>query len=101
MHLPKTGAKWRLPFAVGDGNHSLATAKTCWENIKESGKFTEEQLKTHPARYALVEICNLHSKALEFKPIHRLLTKVNVEDMLAFLMNSLKNKNLSVQRGMK
>ena len=61
-------------FAVGDGNHSLATAKTCWENIKKSGKFTEEQLKTHPARHALVEICNLHSEALEFKPIHRLLT---------------------------
>ena len=50
-------------FAVGDGNHSLATAKTCWENIKKSGKFTEEQLKTHPARHALVEICNLHSEA--------------------------------------
>ena len=45
-------------FAVGDGNQSLATAKTFWENIKKSGKFTEEQLKTHPARHALVEICN-------------------------------------------
>lgn len=86
-------------FAVGDGNHSLATAKTCWENIKKSGKFTDEQLKTHPARYALVEICNLHSKALEFKPIHRLLTKVNVEDMLAFFKEQLKEQGLESAEG--
>ena len=86
-------------FAVGDGNHSLATAKTCWENIKKSGKYTDEQLKTHPARYALVEICNLHSKALEFKPIHRLLTKVNVEDMLAFFNEQLKEQGLECAEG--
>ena len=86
-------------FAVGDGNHSLATAKTCWENIKKSGKYTDEQLKTHPARYALVEICNLHSKALEFKPIHRLLTKVNVEDMLAFFKEQLKEQGLECAEG--
>ena len=81
-------------FAVGDGNHSLATAKTCWENIKKSGKFTEEQLKTHPARQALVEICNLHSEALEFKPIHRLLTNVDVKDMLSFF------KAVNVKKGL-
>lgn len=86
-------------FAVGDGNHSLATAKTCWENIKKSGKYTDEQLKTHPARYALVEICNLHSNALEFKPIHRLLTKVNVEDMLAFFKEQLKEQDLESAEG--
>lgn len=86
-------------FAVGDGNHSLATAKTCWENIRKSQKFTDEQLKTHPARYALVEICNLHSKALEFKPIHRLLTKVNVEDMLAFFSEQLKEQGLECAEG--
>ncbi len=86
-------------FAVGDGNHSLATAKTCWENIRKSGKYTDEQLKTHPARYALVEICNLHSKALEFKPIHRLLTKVNVEDMLAFFKEQLKEQELESSDG--
>lgn len=81
-------------FAVGDGNHSLATAKTCWENIKKSGKFTEEQLKTHPARYALVEICNLHSEALEFKPIHRLLTNVDVKDMLSFFEAEITKQGL-------
>lgn len=86
-------------FAVGDGNHSLATAKTCWENIKKSGKFTDEQLKTHPARYALVEICNLHSEALEFKPIHRLLTNVDVKDMLSFFKAEIVKQGLESAEG--
>ena len=86
-------------FAVGDGNHSLATAKTCWENIKKSGKFTEEQLKTPPARYALVEICNLHSEALEFKPIHRLLTNVDVKDMLSFFEAEITKQGLESAEG--
>lgn len=86
-------------FAVGDGNHSLATAKTCWENIKKSGKFTEEQLKIHPARYALVEICNLHSEALEFKPIHRLLTNVDVKDMLSFFEAEITKQGLESADG--
>lgn len=86
-------------FAVGDGNHSLATAKTCWENIKKSGKFTEEQLKTHPARHALVEICNLHSEALEFKPIHRLLTNVDVKDMLSFFEAEITKQGLESTEG--
>ena len=58
-----------LIFAVGDGNHSLATAKTCWENIKKT--LTPEEAENHPARYALCEIVNLHDSALEFEPIHR------------------------------
>ena len=86
-------------FAVGDGNHSLATAKTCWENIKKSGKFTEEQLKTHPARHALVEICNLHSEALEFKPIHRLLTNIDVKDMLSFFEAEITKQGLASAEG--
>lgn len=86
-------------FAVGDGNHSLATAKTCWENIRKSQKFTEEQLKTHPARYALVEICNLHSEALEIKPIHRLLTNVDVKDMLSFFEAEITKQGLESTEG--
>ena len=86
-------------FAVGDGNHSLATAKTCWENIKKLGKFTEEQLEIHPARYALVEICNLHSEALEFKPIHRLLTNVDVKDMLSFFEAEITKQGLESAEG--
>lgn len=86
-------------FAVGDGNHSLATAKTCWESIKKSGKFTEEQLKNHPARHALVEICNLHSEALEFKPIHRLLTNIDVKDMLSFFEAEITKQGLESTEG--
>ena len=56
-----------LLFAVGDGNHSLATAKTIWEQIKDLVGMD------HPARYALVEIENLHDPALVFEPIHRVL----------------------------
>ncbi len=62
-------AKDNLVFAVGDGNHSLATAKTCWENIKKT--LSEEDKDRHPARFCLVEIENIHDAALEFEPIHR------------------------------
>lgn len=57
----------RILFAIGDGNHSLATAKTIWEKHKA------EWGMNHPARYALVEIENLHDAAMQFEPIHRVL----------------------------
>ncbi len=73
-------AEGNLVFAVGDGNHSLATAKTCWENIKKC--LNEEQKKTHPARYCLVEIENIHSKALDFEPIHRVVFGVSEKELI-------------------
>ena len=84
-------------FAVGDGNHSLATAKTCWENIK--GNLTEEERQDHPARYALVEICNLHSKALEFKPIHRLIGQVKMDGLLEYFKTELEKQGLELTDG--
>jgi hypothetical protein len=60
-------------FAVGDGNHSLATAKAFWESIKESVG------SDHPSRFALVEVENIHDPALEFSPIHRLLFGVTAD----------------------
>jgi hypothetical protein len=62
-----------LLFATGDGNHSLATAKAIWEMIKPIVGME------HPARYALVEIENVHDEALEFEPIHRVLFDVMVD----------------------
>ena len=59
-------------LAVGDGNHSLATAKAYWNEIRET--LTEEERLTHPARFALCEIVNIHDEALLFEPIHRVLT---------------------------
>ena len=65
-----------LQYAVGDGNHSLATAKTCWENLKSQGA------KEHPARFALAEIVNLHSDSLKFEPIHRVIFDVDAEQFV-------------------
>ena len=69
-----------LLFAMGDGNHSLATAKACYEKLKET--MTEEEYLNHPARYALVEIVNLHSTALEFEAINRVIFDTDVKDLL-------------------
>ena len=69
-----------LLFAMGDGNHSLATAKACYEKLKET--MSEEEYLNHPARYALVELVNLHSPALEFEAIHRVVFDADVEDLL-------------------
>ena len=74
-----------LLFAMGDGNHSLATAKACYEKLKE--KLSKEEYLNHPARYALVELVNLHSDALEFEAINRVLFDVNVEEFLNSLYN--------------
>jgi len=66
-------------FAVGDGNHSLATAKCCWEEIKT--KLSPEEQLTHPARFSLVELVNLYDPALHFEPIHRVLFNVDGEKL--------------------
>lgn len=60
-----------LLYAVGDGNHSLAAAKQCWTQIKPT--LRDDELENHPARYALVELINLHCPAMTFEPIHRVL----------------------------
>jgi len=60
-----------LLYAMGDGNHSLATAKTIWEKTKEAAA-NKTAVLTSPLRYALVELVNLHDDALNFAPIHRI-----------------------------
>jgi hypothetical protein len=67
-------------FAVGDGNHSLATAKQCYENMK--AVTPKEDWDKLPSRYALVEVVNNHDDALTFEPIHRTLFNVNAEDVI-------------------
>lgn len=66
-----------LLFAVGDGNHSLATAKEHWNAIRSSVP------ASHPARYALVELINIHDAGLTFEPIHRVLFDVDLDDFIA------------------
>lgn len=65
-----------LLFAMGDGNHSLASAKAHWENVKATLLKQQTQADTipeHPARYALVELVNVHDDGLAFEPIHRVI----------------------------
>ena len=69
-----------LLFAVGDGNHSLATAKQCYEDLKKVTP--ESEWADLPARYALVEVVNNHDDALQFEPIHRCLFGVEPEKVL-------------------
>lgn len=69
-----------LLFAMGDGNHSLATAKANYENLKKT--MTPDEYLNHPSRYALVELVNLHSEALEFEPIHRVIFDTNVNKLI-------------------
>jgi hypothetical protein len=64
-----------LLYAVGDGNHSLATAKSIWEKLKP------EVGMDHPARYALIELENIHDHGLEFAPIHRVLFGVKADPL--------------------
>ncbi len=70
-----------LLFAVGDGNHSLASAKAYYEEIKK--EIGTEKAKDHPARYALAEIVNLHSPALQFEPIYRVVFGTDGEALLS------------------
>ena len=74
------GMSDKMLFAVGDGNHSLAAAKLCWENIKN--KLSPEQAKTHPARYALCEAVNIYDPALAFRPIHRFIKTDNPHEFV-------------------
>ena len=67
----KYGAGHVIFQAMGDGNHSLATAKTAWENIKKT--LSPEEIEGHPARYALCEIENIHDDGIVFEPIHRVI----------------------------
>jgi hypothetical protein len=69
-----------LLYAMGDGNHSFATAKAIWEELKKNAESTEK-IMSHPARYALVELVNLHDDGLEFEPIHRVLFDIDTEDL--------------------
>ena len=71
-----------LLYAMGDGNHSFATAKIIWENLKRAAP-DPVAIMNHPARHALVELVNLHDEGLEFEAIHRVMFGVDVAHLLA------------------
>ncbi len=70
-----------LLYAMGDGNHSLATAKAIWEKIKQDADDVQSVM-ANPARYALVELVNIHDDGLQFEPIHRVIFNVNPAQLL-------------------
>ncbi len=70
-----------LLYAMGDGNHSFATAKAIWENNKAAAE-DQQAIMGHPSRYALVELVNLHDEGLEFEAIHRVMFKCSADKVL-------------------
>lgn len=73
-----------LLFVVGDGNHSLATAKSCYEKLKKN-----TDVSNHPARYALVELGNIHDEAQKFEPIHRIIKNTDPMKILERLKEEI------------
>ena len=68
-------------IAMGDGNHSLATARLCWERIRE--QLTPEERENHPARFGLAELVNIHDASIVFESIHRVLFETDTADYFA------------------
>ena len=64
-------------IAMGDGNHSLATARLCWEKIRET--LTPAERENHPARFGLAELVNIHDASITFEPIHRVIFETETE----------------------
>ncbi len=83
LQTAKYGEDKNVLFAVGDGNHSLATAKVHWDNLKSTLK--EEEKLVHPARYALVEVVNVYGDGMDFEPIHRVLFGMDKDIILDML----------------
>ncbi len=75
-----------IALAVGDGNHALATAKAYYEELKAD--HPEDDMSADAARFALVELNNIHDDAVVFEPIHRIVTDVDVEDLLQALQEN-------------
>lgn len=92
-YIGLSGAKVLL--AVGDGNHSLATAKSCYEELKASNPGVD--LSNHPARYALVELENIHDPSQVFEPIHRVITGVDTDALLAYLEKFCRDDGFEVE----
>ena len=93
----KYGSKPVLLFAMGDGNHSLATAKANWEKIKAT--LPEEQREDHPVRYALIELNNVHDKGIVFEAIHRNVFGIPGEKLVEALLQKLREQNGGAEIG--
>ena len=79
-YIKRKSRELSLVFAVGDGNHSLASAKACYEEGLTS-------------RYAMVELENIHDEALKFEPIHRIVKNIDPENFIAEIKDSICSKS--------
>lgn len=85
--LGEAGGEHPLVYAMGDGNHSLATAKAYYEEWKAANP--DADTEAAPQRYALAELVNLHSPALEFEAIHRILNQIDPKALLLDMIKTL------------
>lgn len=86
-------------FAVGDGNHSLATAKAVWDEYKtklEKDGVSADVINNSPVRYALIEIVNIYDTGLTFEPIHRVIFNIDSEGLVKTLAEKLNGKIIEV-----
>ena len=88
-----TYRNYGLMMAVGDGNHSLVTAKACWERMRGTSD------TGHPARYAMAELINLHDGGLVFEPIHRILFGCPLGEFLALATESIGAEGCAILPG--
>lgn len=79
-------------YAMGDGNHSFATAKAIWEQLKADAE-DPAAIMDHPARYALVELVNVHDQGLEFEAIHRVMFNLNTGHLLERMESFFAERN--------
>ncbi len=94
---PAAAGQPPMTLAVGDGNHSLATAKAYWEELKPT--LTPAQRETHPARWCLAEVCNVHSPAIEIEPIHRVLFHTSTASVLMRLAEFAAEQGITLCSG--
>ena len=94
--LMDTKGEHPLLLAVGDGNHSLATAKAYWNEIR--GGLSEAERENHPARFALCEIVNIHDEALLFEPIHRIVTGAGRMEIMADWRQYAATRGMTLER---
>ena len=99
LNALKAGRKETPPllFAVGDGNHSLATAKAYWEEIKQG--LTPAEQENHPARFAMAELTNLHGDALLFEPIHRVVFGADGAQLMADFARHAQEQGMTLSGG--
>ena len=91
---PAAAGQPPMTLAVGDGNHSLATAKAYWEELKPTLSAAERE--THPARWCLAEVCNVHSPAIEIEPIHRVFFHTSSASVLMSLAEYTEENHIHI-----